>query len=224
MTKALLLLAIFTLAGLGQSVSAQEQADIDKDRLYVTDQLRLSLYERPTDRSDSIKLLSSGDILLIEEITGAYALVTTADGSKGWVKRGFLVKDPTANLLLLEEREKVANLESEIDKLSNSKAVVDQYEKDLNSMASKLTALEDANSASKESIAELEQEIENKQAEIDRREDDNAAAIEQLLDTAKTYWKIILPVVLLIMLLTFLISKVIVESRIKRKFHGIKIW
>ena len=91
-------------------------------------------------------------------------------------------------------------------------------------MASKLTALEDANSASKETIAELEQEIENKQAEIDRREDDNAAAIEQLLDTAKTYWKIILPVVLLIMLLTFLISKVIVESRIKRKFHGIKIW
>lgn len=224
MTKVWLLIGFLALAASGQVVNAQVPPDPDKDRLYVTDQLRLSLYERPTDRSNSIRLLNSGDQLQIEELSGAYALVTTADGSKGWVKRGFLVSSPTANLLLELEKEKVSSLEQEIDKLSNSKTVIDQYENDLKGMADKLAELEETNATANETIAELEQEIENKQAEIDRRLENKAADIELLLDTAKTYWKIILPIVLLIMLLTFLVSKSIVEARIKSKFHGMKIW
>jgi uncharacterized protein YgiM (DUF1202 family) len=84
-----------------QLATAQDSADADKDRLYVTDQLRLSLYEEATYKSKVIKLLQSGDLLVIDEIRGLYALVTAPGGSRGWVNYGFLVTTPTANLLLL---------------------------------------------------------------------------------------------------------------------------
>jgi uncharacterized protein YgiM (DUF1202 family) len=86
------------------AVSAQETTDQDKDRQYVTDQLRLSLYSQASSSSQVVELLQSGDILEIEQIQGPYAFVTTPDGTKGWVKRGFLVTKPTSNLLLLEEQ------------------------------------------------------------------------------------------------------------------------
>jgi len=35
---------------------------------------------------------------------------------------------------------------------------------------------------------------------------------------------LIIPMIALIILLSFLVSKVIIETRIKSKFHGIKIW
>ena len=38
------------------------------------------------------------------------------------------------------------------------------------------------------------------------------------------YWKIIVPVILALLALSFLISKMIVEAHIRSKFHGIKIW
>ncbi|MFV2031230.1 MAG: hypothetical protein ACC663_01935, partial [Gammaproteobacteria bacterium] len=85
----LLTLLIFTGA------SAQEVDD--KQRLYVTDELRLSLYQEAGGKGGTIELLYSGDKLIIEEVNGAYALVTTPTGNVGWVKRGFLVLDRTSN-------------------------------------------------------------------------------------------------------------------------------
>ncbi len=88
------------------SVTAQEDTSQDRDRQYVTDQLRLSLYANPNG-SGQIDLLRSGDLLEIEQVQGNYALVTTPDGKRGWVKRGFLVTKPTSNLLLAEEQQQV---------------------------------------------------------------------------------------------------------------------
>ena len=100
----LILSMVFALA------SAQEAGDEDRDRQYVTDQLRLSLYSHADSRSEVVKLLQSGDLLEIEQIQGPYALVTTSEGTRGWVKRGFLVTQPTSNLLLEEERKKTESL------------------------------------------------------------------------------------------------------------------
>jgi len=44
------------------------------------------------------------------------------------------------------------------------------------------------------------------------------------MDTFNKYWQIIVPMILVIILLTYLVSKKIVEAHIKSKFHGIKIW
>lgn len=205
-------------------VIAQEASDQDRDRQYVTDQLRLSLYSQPNSSSQVIKLLQSGDLLEIEQIQGPYAFVATPEGTKGWVKRGFLVTQPTSNLLLREEQEKTKSLAAEIEKLNNSKVIIDQYEKDMDKLVEKIDELETEKQKAEESILELQQEVEAKQAEIDRKEDDNVPAATVLLDTFKRYWEVVVPILLVLVLISFLVSKEIVEARIKAKFHGIKIW
>jgi SH3 domain protein len=205
-------------------LSAQEASDQDKDRLYITDQLRLSLYLEANARSKVVKLLQSGDLLEIEELSGAYAFVTAPGGVKGWVKRGFLVDKPTFNLLLEDEQQKTLELTAEIEKLANSKAVIEQYEQDMDKLVVKIDALETERQKANESIAELQQSVEAKQREIDRKDDDSAPAMLVLWDTFRSYWQLITPMIALIILLSFLVSKVIIETRIKSKFHGIKIW
>ena len=205
-------------------LSAQEASDQDKDKLYITDQLRLSLYTSANSRSKVVKLLQSGDLLEVEELSGAYAFVTAPGGVKGWVKRGFLVDQPTHNLLLRDEQQKTLELTTEIEKLANSKAVIDQYEQDMDKLVLKIDGLETEKQKADESNAELQELVEAKQREIDRRDDDSAPAMLVLRDTFRSYWEWITPMIALIILLSFLVSKVIIETRIKSKFHGIKIW
>ena len=171
-----------------------------------------------------MKLLQSGDALIIDEIKGPYALVTAPDGTHGWVKRGFLVTSPTSNLLLREEREKNTSLFDEIEKLSNSKAIVDTYEKDMDEMTANIEHMRTEKQLAEETIDRLQQEVLAKQREIDQKEENNEPAMQVLWETLQRYWKIIAPVLLALLLLCFLISKKLVESRIKARFHGIKIW
>ncbi len=204
--------------------SAQEASDDDRDRQYVTDQLRLSLYSHADSRSEVVKLLQSGDLLEIEQIQGPYALVTTSEGTRGWVKRGFLVTEPTSNLLLEEERKKTESLAVEIEKLANAKVVIDQYEKDMNQLVEKIDQLEADKQQAGESIVQLEQQLEEKQRELDRKDEDSAPALLVIKDTFLKYSKIVVPILVVIVLLSYLVSKEIVEARIRAKFHGIKIW
>ena len=204
-------------------VAAQEDTSQDRDRQYVTDQLRLSLYANPNG-TGQISLLRSGDLLEIEQVQGNYALVTTPDGKRGWVKRGFLVTKPTSNLLLAEEQQKTESLQAEIDKLGNSKMVIDQYEKDMNTMAGQMQALEQARADADEKIVELEAEIQAKQLELEQRENNEVPAFTVLTETFLSYWHFIVPILVFLVAISFFITKGIVESRIKAKFHGIKIW
>jgi t-SNARE complex subunit (syntaxin) len=140
------------------------------------------------------------------------------------VKRGFLVSSPTSNILLREEQQKLKDLAVEIEKLNNSKTVIDQYEKDMDQLVEKIDLLETDSQKAAETISKLQQEVEDKQQEIDRKDEDSAPAMLVLLDTSKRYWQILLPIFIGIIFLSFLVSKAIVETRIKSKFHGIKIW
>ena len=221
MTKIILTL-ILTISSM-QAI-AQDSPNAEKDKQYVTDQLRLSLYQDANSKSKVLKLLQSGDALIIDEIKGPYALVTAPDGTHGWVKRGFLVTSPTSNLLLREEREKNTSLFDEIEKLSNSKAIVDTYEKDMDEMTANIEHMRTEKQLAEETIDRLQQEVLAKQREIDQKEENNEPAMQVLWETLQRYWKIIAPVLLALLLLCFLISKKLVESRIKARFHGIKIW
>ena len=218
-----IILAIALVAQTG-SVLAQEVDAEDRDRQYVTDQLRLSLYARPDASSQILAYLSSGDLLLIEELSGPYALVTAPDETKGWVKRGFLVTSPTANLLLKQEQGKVENLELEIAKLSNSKLVIDQYEKDMDDLVAKMEALEIENLQAAEAIAQLQQEMSDRERELQLQNENKLPTLIVLWQIFQAYWQAIVPIILAMILLSFLVSKVIVETHIKSKFHGIKIW
>jgi hypothetical protein len=203
---------------------AQDSTNTEKDKQYVTDQLRLSLYQDANSKSKVLKLLQSGDALLIDEIRGPYALVTAPNGTRGWVKRGFLVTSPTSNLLLRDEREKNASLFEEIEKLSNSKTIVDTYEKDMDEMTASMERLRIEKQQAEDTIDRLQQEVLDKQLEIDQKSENNEPTVQILWETLRQYWKIIVPALLALLMLCFLISKKIVESRIKARFHGIKIW
>lgn len=201
-----------------------QNPDDERDRQYVTDQLRLSLYSNANSQSQILEYLSSGDLLLIEQLQGPYALVTTPKGTKGWVKRGFLVSNPTSNLQLAEAQETMANLEQEIEKLSNSKVVIDQYEKDMNELSAKMEQLEEEKLAADETASRLQQEMEERDRQQELAEANKLPASTVLWETLQSYWQVIVPILLAIIFLSFLISKLLVESRIKSKFHGIKIW
>ena len=203
---------------------AQDSANADKDRQYVTDQLRLSLYANASSQSEVLKLLQSSDLLIVDEIRGPYALVTSPDGTRGWVKRGFLVTTPTSSVLLLEERQKNASLSEEIEKLGDSKVIIETYEKDMDEMTGKIEVLEIEKDEASQSIAALQQKLTDKQLELDQK-NENAEPIDKiLLEILLRYWQFIIPGLLALLFLCFLISKVIIENRIKARFHGIKIW
>ena len=195
----------------------------DKDQLYVTDKLRLSMYERPDDRSKVVKLLSSGDLLTIEELSGNYALVTSADNVRGWAKRGFLVADPTSNLLLAEELKKTEALQEEVDRLGNAKQVIDQYEKDMNVLNNKAVSMELENNNLQTRIAELEQQVTEKQAKIEDLQSDSIDP-QLVVDIMKQYWQLLALLMVVIIAIVFVLSKVIVEARIRNRFQGIKVW
>ena len=203
---------------------AQDPANADKDRQYVTDQLRLSLYEEASSQSKVVKLLQSGDVLLVEEIRGPYALVIAPGDVRGWVKRGFLVTTPTATIQLKEEQDKNASLAEEIEKLNNSKAIIETYEKDMDKQNEKLLVLEAEHLQVNENMAALQQELDITQQKLEQARNNREPIDVVLRETFQAYWKFIVPALLAMLLVCFLITKIAVEARIKSRFHGIKIW
>ena len=207
------------------SLAALAQDGDEKQRLYVTDKLRLSLYLESGGRGGTIELLASGETLIIEEVNGSYALVTSPSGKLGWVKRGFLVLEPTSNLMLEEEKKITKSLEREIEKLKNSKVIIDQYEKDLNAMNDKLQISISARGKAESTIQMLEQAVEESMKKIEVLSESDARPSEELLRAlAATYWKYLAAIGIFIVLTGFFIGKLMAEAKVKKKFHGIKVW
>lgn len=207
------------------SLGASAQEADEKQRLFVTDKLRLSLYLEAGGKGGTIELLASGDELIIEEVNGSYALVTSPSGKKGWVKRGFLVLEPTSNLMLEEEKKKTDSLVQEIAKLKNSKVIIDQYEKDMNAMNDKLQTTITARDKAESSILILEQTVETKIKKIEELSDFGTMPSKELMmSLLVAYWQYLIGIGVFIILTGFFIGKLLAEARVKKKFHGIKVW
>ncbi len=199
-----------------------------REMQYVTDRLRLSLYPQANDKSRALEYLSSGDKLGILDIEGQYALVIAPTGTRGWVKRGFLLLQPTSKLLLEAEKNKNKDLLQEIEKLANSKVVIDQYERDMDQLTIKLETAEAAKQKAAQKIVNMEQAAREK-AELEAaieaaRESKSTLPVQALIDTASTYWQYLIPIFLGFLLLGSLIAKLIIDARIKKRFHGLKLW
>ena len=201
-----------------------------REMLYVTDELRLSLYPQANDKSRALEYLSSGDRLGILEVKGPYALVIAPSGRQGWVKRGFLLTKATSKLLLREEKKKNEDLLQEIEKLANSKIVIDQYERDMDKLTKNLKLAEAAQGKADKKIAELEQAARDK-AELEasikvamESKSKSTLPVQALIDTATAYWQFLIPIGVLLLMLGSLIAKLMIDARIKRRFHGLKLW
>jgi len=201
-----------------------------REMLYVTDELRLSLYPQANDKSRALEYLSSGDRLGVLEVKGPYALVIAPSGRQGWVKRGFLLTKATSKLLLREEKKKNEDLLQEIEKLANSKIVIDQYERDMDKLTKNLVLAEAAQGKADKKIADLEQAARDK-AELDasikaamESKSKSTLPVQELIDTATAYWQFLIPIGVLLLLLGSLMAKLMIDARIKRRFHGLKLW
>lgn len=70
------------------------------ETVYVTDQLRLNVYEKPNSQGTQLKTVQSGTALTVLEREPGFAKVRTPDGVTGWVKSAYLVIDKPAALIV----------------------------------------------------------------------------------------------------------------------------
>ncbi len=211
-----------------QKPAVEEVPQQPREMLYVTDELRLSLYPNANDKSRALEYLSSGDRLGVLEVQGPYALVIAPTGRRGWVKRGFLLTKPTSKILLVQERKTNENLLQEIEKLANSKVVIDQYERDMDVLTKNLEIAETAQTKAEKMVVELEQAARDK-AKLDAsikaaKETKTTMPVQALIDTARLYWQYLIPIFVVLLLLGSLIAKIMIDARIKRRYHGLKLW
>lgn len=199
--------------------SYAQVADSEKTTLYVTDKLRLSLYSKPDGQSNVLEYLSSGDKLIVEETAGAYARVTIPSGKQGWVKSGFLLPEPTANVRLEEMEEINQLLKKELEKLNNSKIIIEQYEQDMDSMSEQIETLKQEKLSAEDTAKSLLIAAEKRALEDKQRPE--LALVKKV---AINYWEYPAGAVLIMLLLGFLIGKKSTEVAVRRKFHGIKVW
>ncbi len=194
-----------------------------KEQKYVTDKLRLSLYEERDAKSKVKKLLISGDLLDIFEISGAYARVRTSNGDVGWVKNGFLVSTPPATYQLNEEQKKNQILADQLNKYSNTRKLVEDYENTIERMADDQNNIDSELKQAREQLKSLVSENNELQQQI-------ADSQEQKLSLADvkylfmTYWYVIIILAGLILAAGLLSGMKLVETQVRRKFHGIKVW
>jgi len=211
-----------------EKTAVEEAPQQPREMLYVTDELRLSLYPNANDKSRALEYLSSGDRLGILEVQGPYALVIAPTGRRGWVKRGFLLSKPTSKILLAQQKKTNEDLLQEIEKLANSKVVIDQYERDMDALTKNLKIAETAQAIAEKMVVELEQTARDK-AELDAsikaaKETKTTLPVQALIDTARLYWQYLIPIFLALLLLGSLIAKIMIDARIKRRYHGLKLW
>lgn len=218
------LFILLLLSTLGTNIAAQET---EGETLYITDVLRLSLYESADSKSRVLQTLASGDALIATQNSGQYALVTTAENKKGWVKRGFLVSEPPTITLLEQEKEKTQALVEELNKLSNSRLVIEQYEKDMDALTLELARVSEGKDRAQAELDKINQKIleDQRQAElVIAAQQHKAPPLEALITIMTGYWRYLLPIMLGFLLIGVILAKQVIESRIKKKFQGIKVW
>jgi len=72
------------------------------DTAYVTDNLRLGLYEAEDTSGRPMRMLESGQAMEILSRDRNYANVQLPDATEGWVKTAYLVDDKPAKLIVAE--------------------------------------------------------------------------------------------------------------------------
>ena len=194
-----------------------------KDIQYVTDKLRLSLYQDANASSKTLKLLTSGDRLEVLERKGPYSRVRTEDGKIGWVKNGFLINEPTAVTQLAEAEKRIAALQQDMEKYADSREVIARYEQRIADLERQRGELEQQLEQANASIAGLQEEADNLRREL-KRSRSGELGWNDLWALIKLYWILLVAITLLLGLIGFIAGKLWIERRIRSRFHGYKVW
>ena len=114
------------------------------ETVYVTDNLRLGLYEAEDTSGRPTRMLESGQAMEILSRDRNYANVRLPDASEGWVKSAYLVDDKPAKLIVAEltaERDALLTELQEVNQaFAEPAATIEALENDAVSFASELAA------------------------------------------------------------------------------------
>lgn len=125
------------------------------DTAYVTDNLRLGLYEAEDTSGRPLRMLDSGQAMEILSRDRNYANVQLPDATEGWVKAAYLVEEKPAKLIVAEITAERDSLLTELEETKQAFAAPAATIEALRSEASAFdTQLAEANSQ----IAALEEE------------------------------------------------------------------
>ena len=125
------------------------------ETLYVTDSLRLALYESEDTSDKPLANLVSGAPVQLIERSGSLARVRTSAGEEGWVKASYLVPDKPARTRVAELEAELAALRSENAEYRGARANADASAEQL---ARTTAASKDSAASMQEAIGQLERE------------------------------------------------------------------
>lgn len=203
---------------------SEDNNDEVKEKKYVTDKLRLSLYKNADSNSGTLKLLISGDVLNVLERQGPYSKVSTDQGLVGWVKNGFLVSIPTASFLLIEEQNKNLKLTQQLEKFSNTQKIIDDYETTIQKMNSENELTVEELNKTKQSLKKISEDSMELQEELDiYLNNSDHLSWKEIVNMLKQSWYVVALVSLLIFLAGFVGGKELVQSQIRKRFQGVKV-
>lgn len=90
------------------------------DTAYVTDVLRLGLYEAEDTSGKSFRALESGQAMEVLSRDRNYANVRLPDNTEGWVKAAYLVDDKPARLIVAETMAARDALAAELEEMKQA--------------------------------------------------------------------------------------------------------
>ena len=128
---------------------------------YVTDNLRLGLYEAEDTSGRPFRMLDSGQAMEVLLTTTYTANVRLPDGATGWVKSTYLVTEKPAKLIVAET---MAERDALAAELESAKAAFAEPAATIEALRADTSALNERVTIADERIAELEAE----NATIDR--------------------------------------------------------
>ncbi len=116
------------------------------DTVYVTDNLRLGLYEAPDTSGRPFRMLESGQAMEVLTRDRNYANVQMPNGTEGWVKSAYLVSDKPAKLIVAETMAERDALAAELEEMRLAFAApaetISNLQSETTDLASKLQASE----------------------------------------------------------------------------------
>jgi hypothetical protein len=181
-----------------------QAAETSPDVVYVTDELRLGLYQTEETSGRSIKTLVSGTRLNILERSLMSVQVRTDEGDQGWVKTAYLVEAEPA-------RRRVAGLE--------------QLQAET---ADALTAAQSAQSESAQQVASLEQELGQLREDVvnlPALQEQNAelkASLNASGIRVPIAW--VIGVALAALVVGWLVGNWWLDRKVRRKFGGVRVY
>lgn len=132
---------------------------------YVTDILRLGIYEAQDTSGRPFQNLVSGTALTVLERVPNYARVRTPDGKEGWVRSAFIVSEKPAQLRLAEMTAELESMQARVDA---AEAEREETEGRVGRMTEELSAKISAADAVQDRLTRLEQENASYSSMVDR--------------------------------------------------------